>query len=562
MKMKKNNHVLLIIVILSLLISCSKEKVCLEADLVIFNTKIYTANSDSPEAEALAIIGDKLIFIGSNKEASSYTCGENTALDLKDSFVYPGFIDAHAHLKGIGYREMNLNLQGSESLKSMLTQVKIHSNQIPSGEWIIGRGWIEKKWPEKRFPTIEELNNISEEKPIALERADGHAIIVNDLALELAGIDRNTPDPIGGKIDKDENGDPNGVLIDKASLLVESIIPKRSKLDEKLALQLGLKRTAEMGWTQLHDAGSPLSDYQILKEIKDEDEMPVRIQFYVSDGEDASKFIETGPYLDPDFFLTARGIKLYADGAIGSRGAAFFKKYDDYETKGFLIFQKEETMPKLIKALVNGIQVQTHAIGDLANKVTLDWYEEAFKKVTPENRIIKDPRWRIEHAQNIKPIDQRRYSDLNIIASMQPSHAIGDLHFAHKRLGEERLKDAYTWKNLIELDVLVAGGSDAPVEIGDPRIEFKAAISRRDLDGFYEDWWNIGQVVSRKEALYMFTKWASYSVFEEDVKGTLEVGKLADLTIFSKDLMTIPEEEIMSSKIDMTIVGGKIVYSR
>ena len=215
MKMKKNNHVLLIVVILSLLISCSiEEDVCLEADLVIFNTKIYTANSDSPEAEALAIIGDKLIFIGSNKEASSYTCGENTALDLKDSFVYPGFIDAHAHLKGIGYREMNLNLQGSESLKSMLTQVKIHSNQIPSGEWIIGRGWIEKKWPEKRFPTIEELNNISEEKPIALERADGHAIIVNDLALELAGIDRNTPDPIGGKIDKDENGDPNGVLID------------------------------------------------------------------------------------------------------------------------------------------------------------------------------------------------------------------------------------------------------------------------------------------------------------------------------------------------------------
>ena len=317
-----------------------------------------------------------------------------------------------------------------------------------------------------------------------------------------------------------------------------------------------------MGWTQIHDAGSPLSDYEILEEIKKEEGLPVRVHLYVSDGEDASKFLDLGPYLDPDHFLTARGVKLYADGAIGSRGAAFFTKYEDYETKGFLIFQKEETMPKLIKALVNGIQVQTHAIGDLANKVTLDWYEEAFQKVTLENRIIAEPRWRIEHAQNIKPQDQIRYSELNIIASMQPSHAIGDLHFAHKRLGEERLKDAYTWRNLIDLDVLVAGGSDAPVEIGDPRIEFKAAIGRKDLDGYYQDYWNLNQVVSREEALYMFTKWAAYSVFEEDIKGTIEVGKLADLTIFSKDIMVIPEEEIMSSEVLMTIVGGKVVYSK
>ena len=211
---------------------------------------------------------------------------------------------------------------------------------------------------------------------------------------------------------------------------------------------------------------------------------------------------------------------------------------------------------------MNGIQIQTHAIGDLANKITLDWYEEAFNKVSPENRIIENPRWRVEHAQNIKPEDQQRYSDLEVIASMQPSHAIGDLHFAHKRLGEERLKDAYTWKKLIELGVIVVGGSDAPVEIGDPRIEFKAAVSRKDLDGFYEDWWNIEEVVSREEALYMFTKWASYSVFEEDVKGTIEVGKLADLTIFNKDIMTIPEEDIMSSEVIMTIVGGKVVYSK
>ena len=549
-------------IVVMLLSACETEQECKEADLVIFNSEIYTANERQVKVEALAVLDGKFIFVGSNKDSLAYQCGATEILNLENSFVYPGFIDAHAHLKGIGYREINLNLQGAESLKGMLTQVKIHANTVSEGSWVIGRGWIEKKWPEARFPTIEELDAISKDKPIALERADGHAIIVNSLALKLAGITKNTPDPIGGKIDKDSNGEPNGVLIDKASLLVESIIPKKTRLEEKDALKKGLIRTAQMGWTQLHDAGSPLSDYELLKEIKDEEGLPVRIQFYVSDGVDALKFIDNGPYLDEDHMLTARGVKLYADGAIGSRGAAFFKKYDDYETKGFLIFQKDKTMPKLIKALVNGIQVQTHAIGDLANSVTLDWYEEAFNTVSAANRMIQEPRWRIEHAQNILPNDQQRYADLKVIASMQPSHAIGDLHFAHKRLGEERLNNAYTWRNLIDLDVLVAGGSDAPVEIGDLRVEFKAAVSRKDLDGYYQDYWNLEQSVTREEALYMFTKWAAYSVFEEDIKGTIEVGKLADLTILSKDIMTIPEDEIMSSQVEMTIVDGSIVYSR
>ena len=549
--------------IIAIIISgCSTEEQCIDSDLVIINTMIYTANHEDPIAEALAIKGNKLIYVGKNSGVGNFNCGNSVVLDLKNSYVYPGFIDAHAHLKGIGYRELDLNLQGADSLKRMLTQVQIHSNKVQSGNWVVGRGWIEKKWPEARFPTLEELDAISVDKPIALERADGHAIIVNSLALQLAKIDRTTPDPIGGKIDKDKNGEPNGVLIDKASLLVESIIPKRSRIEEKVALKEGLYRTARMGWTQLHDAGSPLSDYDLLEEIQDEEGLPIRIQFYVSDGDDALKFIDDGPYLDPEHMLTARGVKLYADGAIGSRGAAFFNKYDDYETKGFLIFQKEETMPKLIKALVNGIQIQTHAIGDLANSVTLDWYEEAFNSVSDANRMIIEPRWRIEHSQNILPADQQRYSDLRVIASMQPSHAIGDLHFAHKRLGVDRLNNAYTWRSLIDLGVIVAGGSDAPVEIGDPRIEFKAAIGRKDLDGYYEDYWNLDEAVTREEALYMFTKWAAYSVFEEDVKGTIEVGKLADLTVFSKDLMVIPEDEIMSSEVLMTIVNGRVVYSK
>ena len=553
---------ILSLIVLSILVSCAEEKVCIQSDLVILADSVYTANPEEPNAEIIAIQGDKFSFIGPKSASEAYVCGNNKVLDLKDAFVYPGFIDAHAHLKGIGYREINLNLQGADSLKAMLTQVRLHSNKLNSGDWVVGKGWIEKKWPEARFPTIEELDDISKDKPIALERADGHAIIVNSLALKLANIDRNTPNPIGGKIDKDQNGEPNGVLIDKASLLVESIIPKRSFQEERRALTEGLYRTAKMGWTQLHDAGSPMSDYELLKDIRNEEGLPIRIQFYVSDGEEALEFIDKGPFFDENHMLTARGVKLYADGAIGSRGAAFFEKYDDYETKGFLIFQKEETMPKLIKALVNGIQIQTHAIGDLANSVTLDWYEEAFNSVSDANRMIIEPRWRIEHSQNILPLDQQRFADMKVIASMQPSHAIGDLHFAHKRLGIDRLSNAYTWRSLIDLGVLVAGGSDAPVEIGDPRIEFKAAIGRKDVDGYFQDYWNLDESVSREEALYMFTKWASYSVFEEDIKGTVEVGKLADLTIFSKDIMTIPEEEIMSSEIVMTIVGGEVVYSQ
>ena len=224
---KLRSHGLPIFITL-LFFGCSQDEVCMDADLVLLNTKVYTANPSQPEADALAIKGDKFIFIGSNSESTNYNCGNNKVLDLDNAFVYPGFIDAHAHLKGIGYREIDLNLQGAESLKSMLTQVQIHANKKLSGDWVVGRGWIEKKWPEARFPTLQELDGISQDKPIALERADGHAIIVNSLALKLAGIDKNTLDPIGGKIDRGANGEPNGVLIDKASLLVESIIPKRT----------------------------------------------------------------------------------------------------------------------------------------------------------------------------------------------------------------------------------------------------------------------------------------------------------------------------------------------
>ncbi|HIB75316.1 MAG TPA: amidohydrolase [Gammaproteobacteria bacterium] len=540
--------------------SCSENQSCKSADVVLINSTIYTLNDSAPNAQAVAFLGDTLVFVGSNALSKEYQCNDAKVIDLKGSYVYPGFVDSHAHLKGIGHRENSLNLQGIDSLKEMLTTVEIFSNGIQPGEWVVGRGWIEKVWPEKRFPTRYELDRFSSDKPVILERADGHAVVVNSLALELAGISSESNDPHGGRIEKDKNGEPTGMLIDKATSLVEKLIPKTTKQEDKRDLKAGIDRNVSLGWTQVQIAGGTFSDIEILEEIKEEGNLLQRVYFAVSAGEPAETLLRLGPKLDPEHMLTVRGIKLYADGALGSRGAALLEKYEDQDTTGLLIFTKEETLPVLEEALKKGIQIQTHAIGDKGNRITLDWYQEAFNSIVDEERKVIDPRWRIEHSQIITKEDQIRFRDMEIIASMQPSHAIGDLHFAPSRLGMQRVGNGYVWRNLIDLGVVVAGGSDAPVEIGDPRIEFYAAVARKDLDGFYDKGWHLEQAVTREEALKMFTIWPAFAAFQEDINGTIEVGKLADLTIFSKDIMKVPEEEILEAQVVMTIVNGKIVF--
>jgi predicted amidohydrolase YtcJ len=552
---------LFIYILLAILFtSCSENQSCKSADVVLINSTIYTLNDSAPNAQAVAFLGDTLVFVGSNALSKEYQCNDAKVIDLKGSYVYPGFVDSHAHLKGIGHRENSLNLQGIDSLKEMLTTVEIFSNGIQPGEWVVGRGWIEKVWPEKRFPTRYELDRFSSDKPVILERADGHAVVVNSLALELAGISSESNDPHGGRIEKDKNGEPTGMLIDKATSLVEKLIPKTTKQEDKRDLKAGIDRNVSLGWTQVQIAGGTFSDIEILEEIKEEGNLLQRVYFAVSAGEPAETLLRLGPKLDPEHMLTVRGIKLYADGALGSRGAALLEKYEDQDTTGLLIFTKEETLPVLEEALKKGIQIQTHAIGDKGNRITLDWYQEAFNSIVDEERKVIDPRWRIEHSQIITKEDQIRFRDMEIIASMQPSHAIGDLHFAPSRLGMQRVGNGYVWRNLIDLGVVVAGGSDAPVEIGDPRIEFYAAVARKDLDGFYDKGWHLEQAVTREEALKMFTIWPAIAAFQEDINGTIEVGKLADLTIFSKDIMKVPEEEILEAQVVMTIVNGKIVF--
>ena len=533
---------------------------CIEADLILHEGNIYTGNAEDSFFGSIASKDSNITYVGSSLSDNDLACSGAKVINLNGSYVFPGFVDAHAHLKGIGYRELTLNLQGISSLSETLKVVENYLSKKNPGEWVIGRGWIDKVWPEKRFPTKQDLDVFSPDNPIVLERADGHAVVVNSLVLKLAKIDSNTPDPQGGFIEKDQNGEPTGLLVDMAMSLISDLIPKLTRANDKEAFLQGIQRNVSLGWTQIHVPGGTFEDISILQEIKSENDLLQRVYFMVSDGEPADRLIENGPIIDPDHFLTVRAIKMYADGALGSRGAALLEKYSDYDGKGVFIFLAEDTKPRLAKALSKGIQIGTHAIGDHGNRVVLDWYEEAFDQAKKSKQFIDSPRWRIEHSQNITPIDQKRFVELEIIPSMQPSHAIGDLHFAVERLGLDRIDNAYAWRNLIDQGLIIAGGTDAPVEIGDPRIEFYAAVTRKDVDGYHADGWNLDQRLTRFEALKMFTIWPAIASFQENIKGTIEVGKLADFSIFDQDLMTIPEAKILESKNVLTVVGGKVVF--
>ena len=535
---------------------------CIDADLILHHGNIHTGNNKNSFVGSIATKGSTISYVGGLLSDAELSCSEAKIIDLSGRFVFPGFTDAHGHLKGIGYRELTLNLQGISSLNETLEVVRNYLSTKKTGEWIIGRGWIDKIWPEKRFPSRQDLDSFSPKNPVVLERADGHAIVVNSLVLKLANIDSSTPDPQGGFIEKDKNGEPTGLLVDMAMNLIADLIPKLTRDNDKEAFLEGIKRNVSLGWTQIHVPGGTFDDISILNEIKSENNLLQRIYFMVSDGEPADRLIKNGPIIDPEHFLTIRAIKMYADGALGSRGAALLEKYSDYDGKGVFIFLEEDTKPRLAEALKQGIQIATHAIGDHGNRVVLDWYEETFSNAKQKNQFLESPRWRIEHSQNITPIDQRRFVELDIIPSMQPSHAIGDLHFAVERLGLDRINNAYAWRNLIDQGLIIAGGTDAPVEIGDPRIEFYAAIARKDIDGYHAEGWNLDQRISRVEALKMFTIWPAIASFQENVKGTIEVGKLADFSIFDKDLMNIPELEILESKNVLTVVGGRIVYQK
>jgi len=533
------------------------------ADLVFKNANIYTASERQPSAEAVAVKADRIIFVGSNREAQKYV-GKNTrVVDLKGQTMLPGLTDAHHHLSGVGFREMTLNLEGLTSLEAFLAKVKQRVDQKKPGEWVTGRGWIETFWTPQVFPTRWDLDRIAPNNPVFLDRADGHGAIANSAALKIAGIDKTTPSPFGGEISKDKSGEPNGMMLDAAQDLVQRHIPPTTAAEAEQALILGVQRDIKLGWTQVQDPGGTYADVDLDSRLYREGNIKLRIYKGLSaPGAEARRLFKDGPIIGAyDNRFTVRTLKLYADGSLGSRSAALLAPYSDKpDTSGFLTIKPDELQPLLREALRQGIQIQTHAIGDRGNRFILDQYEQSMKAVLRAEWKIKEPRWRVEHSQIVNPRDIPRFKALGVIPSMQPSHAIGDLHFAPKRLGIERLAGAYAWQSFIKSGSIVPGGSDAPVERGEPMIEFYAAVARKDMKGFSGEGWHPEEAVTREQALKMFTIWPAYAAFEEKLRGSIETGKLADFTILDADIMKIPEMEILKTRCVMTVIGGEIVY--
>jgi predicted amidohydrolase YtcJ len=532
-----------------------------DVDLILLNGNIYTVDERQPHAEAVAVRKDRIVFVGRNDEARKLANAKTRIIDLHSSAVVPGLTDSHCHIFGIGEREMTLNLEGTNTRADFLTNVRARAAKIERGKWITGRGWIETFWTPPVFPSRGDLDRVAPDNPTFLTRADGHAAIANSLALKIAGVTSETPNPFGGEIIKDTSGEPTGMLLDNAQDLVESKIPKPTESEREQALLFGVKREIDLGWCGIQNAGSDLRDQAVIRRALETKKIKLRIvNAAYGPGEASRTLLKNGPTLDSfDHHFTQRTIKVIFDGALGSRGAALLAPYSDKpDTSGYLTQKSEELSPMFAEALRRGVQVETHAIGDRANRLILDLYEKAFAAVSPDERKIRDPRWRVEHAQVLSEQEIPRFARLGVIASMQPSHAISDLFFAPARLGMERLAGAYAWNSLLKTGAIICGGSDAPVERGEPMIEFYAAVARKNVTGEAREGWHPEQKVSREQALKMFTLWPAYAAFEEKQKGSIEVGKLADFTVLSSDIMKIPESEILKTRCTMTVIGGEI----
>ncbi|WP_374658266.1 amidohydrolase [Phenylobacterium sp.] len=521
-------------------------------DLLLRGGPIYTGEA---KVEALAVKGGKVAFAGALDQARKAAPGARE-IDLKGAAAYPGFIDAHAHLSGVGFREMTLNLEGVASVEELVARLKAWNGAHPGQDVLSGRGWIETHWPEKRFPTRADLDRAVPDRPVVLTRADGHALVANSAMLALAGVTAATAAPEGGQILKGPDGAPSGMLVDNAMALVRAKVPPPTAAARAEAVRRGAEVYAARGWTGLHNMGASREEVATEEALARQGRLPIRIENYMSLAE-GGEVLATGPSRDAAGMVGVRGVKMYMDGALGSRGAALLAPYADAEGTGLIVTPPQTIAQALARARASGAQIAIHAIGDRGDRLVLDAYQQAFGA---DASALKAARWRVEHAQILSPDDLPRFAQLGVIASMQPSHAIGDLYFAPARLGPERLKGAYAWESLLKTGAAVAGGSDAPVEKGDPLVEFYAAAYRHDLLGKSGADWHPEEAVSRGEALAMLTSGPAFAVSREEELGKLAVGRPADISVFSVDLMTAPFEQIARAHAVMTIVAGKVVY--
>jgi predicted amidohydrolase YtcJ len=541
------------------------------ATLVLRNGLIATVDDAKPQAQALAARGDTLVAVGTNDEIAPYIGPGTRVIDLQGRRAIPGFIEAHGHFTGVGEARIILNLTRVKNWDEVVAMVKDAAAKARPGDWIRGRGWHQDKWDRRPdpavegFPTHHSLSAVSPNNPVILEHASGHASFANAKAMALAGVTSSTNSPAGGDILKDAKGEPTGLFRETASGLLEDaydraragLKPEQREAEVRRQLQLADEEAVSKGITSFQDAGSSFETIDVMKKFAAEGKLGLRLWVMIRDSsERLTQKLAAYRLVDGyDKHLTIRAIKHTLDGALGSRGAWLLEPYSDLPSSTGLETTPVATVENTARlAMQHGYQLCVHAIGDRANRETLDLYEAAFQA----NPDKKDVRWRVEHAQHLSPADIPRFGRLGVIASMQGIHCISDAVFVPARLGAKRSEEgAYVWQKLMKTGAVIANGTDAPVEDVDPIASFYASVTRRLADGsyFYPD-----QRMSRDEALRSYTRNAAFAAFQEGSKGSLTVGKLADITVLSKDILTVPDEEIRSARVDFTIVGGKVLY--
>ena len=528
--------------------------------LVVHGGTVYTVDAERPVAQAFAIEDGRFVAVGAEAEVLAGRA-DWPRLDLDGRTVTPGLIDAHAHLMGLGQALLQADLVGTTSTAEVVERLVAFAETLPDGAWVTGRGWDQNDWGgDGAFPTRADLDAAFPDRPVFLSRVDGHAGWANTAAMRAAGLDPDAPAPPdteGGAVIRDDQGRPTGVFVDAAEGLIQRAVPEPDLAFAQEALRRALQETARYGLTGVHEAGTPLAALELYRQFADRGQFPIRVYAMITPD-------EIGPFCDqnPDGIaedrLRVRSVKLYADGALGSRGAALLAEYSDDAGNTGLLFRQPDALRATVQAaMACGLQVNTHAIGDRANQVVLDAYEQAIE------RTGGGPgRHRVEHAQVLSLDDIERFAELGVIASVQPTHATSDMPWAGERLGEDRLRGAYAWRRLIDAGARLALGSDFPVERVDPLLGFHAAVTRQDADDRPAGGWYGNQVLTRAEALRGFTLDAAYAGFMEDEVGSIEPGKRADWVVMSQDPMSVPPEQILDTEVVATYVDGRAVYER
>ncbi len=530
------------------------------ADLIVVNARVYTADDARPLADAFAVRDGRVTFVGSSREARSLAGSNTRVVDVNGRTVIPGMVDAHAHFGGLAQTLRTVDLVGVTSYDELIRRVAERAATLPKGSWVEGRGWDQNRWADGQWPTHERLSAAVPDHPVALVRVDGHATLVNAAAMRAANITAATVDPSGGQLLRGANNEPTGVLIDNAEGLVSRVIPPVNAAETRKSLLEAQSLMHASGLTGVHDAGAGRAMIDLYETMAKAGEIDLRLYAMISDDSAAiAHYFNVGPRSSLyNSRLWVRSIKLYSDGALGSRGAALLEPYsDDPTNSGLLVSPPAHIQDVAERALQRGFQVNSHSIGDRGNRVVLDAYEKALDK-----HPLADHRFRIEHAQIIHYSDIPRFAELGVIPSMQASHQTSDMYWAGKRLGPERLLGAYAWRSLLNTGVIIPNGSDFPVEFVNPLISFHASIARQDANDYPVGGWYPDQRMTREEALKSMTLWPAYSAFQEKELGSLSVGKHADFVVLDQDIMRVAPELVLDTQVISTWVGGKPVYER